>query len=121
MRILAIVCNVLFWAFFCVVVVTDGLQQGADILVSLVTFLMPIFNVLVIRILASPGHGLKLLAFILNILWLGLDGWLIIDRYPSHPAEEGLVEYVAMMALTPLVSGLALYLQMKTPEPVVAN
>ena len=114
MKTLAVLCNVILWAFFCVVIGTDGMPQGADILLALVTFLMPIFNVVVIRILSLAGRNLRLVGFVLNICWLGVVGWLIVERYASHPAEEGLLGYVTLMALTPLVSALTLYLQIRT-------
>jgi hypothetical protein len=121
MKILSVICNVLFWAFFCFVIITDGPPQGAGILLASAIFVMPLFNVLVIRILASPSHNLQLAAIILNILWLGVSGWLIIDKYPAHPAEEGLFEYVTLMTLTPLVSGVALFIRMRKPEPLAAK
>ena len=119
MKILAIVCNVLFWAFICIVFVTDGLPQGADILWSLVPFVAPILNVAVIRFLPSPSRVLKIVALIINIIWLGIAGWLILARYPSHPQEEGLIAYVALFALTPLLSAVVIYLGLREPEAAV--
>lgn len=121
MKTLAVLCNVVFWAFFCMVIITDGMPQGADMILALVTFLMPIFNVVVIRIVSSPGKNLRLVGFVLNLCWLGIVGWLIVERYASHPAEEGLLGYVTMMALTPLVSALALYLQVRAARPMAAT
>ena len=62
MKIVAVICNVVFWGFFCMVMLTDGPPKGADILLSLIPFLMPIFNVLVIRVLSSPSRVVKLVA-----------------------------------------------------------
>ena len=121
MKIVAVICNVVFWGFFCMVMLTDGLPQGADILLSLVLFLMPILNVLVIRLLPSPSRILKLVAFVGNIVWLGLASWLIMDRYPSHPKEEGLIEFVALMALTPVLSAVAIYLSLRASKPVLSE
>jgi hypothetical protein len=109
MKIVAVICNVLFWLFFCMVILTDGFPEGADIPLSLLFFLMPIFNVVVIRVLASPSRVLKLAAFAANIVWLGLTCWLVAAKYPSHPKEEGLIEYIVMAALTPLLSAVAIY------------
>ncbi len=114
MKIVAVVCNVLFWGFFCMVMVTDGPPEGTDIYLSLIPFLIPIFNVVVISVLSSPSRGMKLTALVGNIIWLGLASWMIIERYPSHPKEEGLVAYVALMALTPLISAVTL-LQLHKP------
>jgi hypothetical protein len=117
MKIVAVICNVAFWGFFCMVMLTDGPPKGTDILLSLIPFLMPILNVLVIRVLPSPGRVVKVVALVSNIVWLGLACWLIMDRYPSHPKEEGFIEYVALMALTPLLSAVAIYRNLKVSEP----
>ena len=120
MKIAAVVVNVFFWLLFCTVMVTDGPPTGADILISLVAFVMPILNVLVIRFLPSPGRGMRLVALVANIAWLALICWLIGSRYPSHPQEEGLLLYVAVMALTPVVSAVALYIDLKKEKAAVA-
>lgn len=119
MKIMAIVCNIVFWVSFCVVMATDGLPQGADMLWSLVPFVAPILNLAVIRFLPSPGRVLKILALIINIIWLGIAGWLILTRYPSHPQEEGLIVYVALFALTPLLSAVVIYLGLRAPEAAI--
>jgi hypothetical protein len=72
MKILALIVNLVFWLFFCMVMVTDGPPTGTDILWSLVPFVVPIFNVVVIRILSSPTRAVKLVALASNIVWLGL-------------------------------------------------
>jgi hypothetical protein len=118
MRIVAVVCNVAFWAFLCLVMVTDGPPKGTDILWAVIPFVMLIFNVLVIRVLASPGRVLRIVALVGNVVWCGIAAWMIIARYPSHPAEEGLIEYVALMALTPLVSLVAVGLGLRTAAAV---
>ena len=119
MRIVAVICNVVFLGFFCIVMVTDGPPTGAGILWSLLPFFMPILNVVVIRVLSSPSRVVNLVAFVGNIAWLGLASWLLIDRYPSHPKEEGLIAYVALMALTPLLSAVAMYLRLRASEPAL--
>ena len=119
MKIVAVICNVVFWGFFCLVMLTDGPPKGADILLSVIPFVMPILNVLVIRVLSSPSRVVKLVALVSNIVWLGLACWLIMDRYPSHPKEEGLIEFVALMALTPLLSVVAIYLSFRASEPAL--
>jgi len=104
MKTVAVVCNVIFWLFFCVVMVTDGPPQGMDILYAILPFLMPVLNVVVLRFLPSPGRTINLPALVGNILWLAGACWLIIARYPSHPKEEGLLAYVMLLALTPLLT-----------------
>jgi hypothetical protein len=119
MKIVAVVCNVVFWGFFCMVMVTDGPPRGVDILWSLMPFSMPIFNVVVLRVLPSPSRNVQLVALVSNIVWLGLACWLIIDRYPSHPKEAGLTEFVALGALTPLLSAAAIYRSLRASEPTL--
>ncbi len=109
MNIVAVICNVIFWGFFCMVMITDGPPQGADVFYALLPLVMPVFNVVVLRFLPSPGRTVNLVAIVGNIIWLVLAVWVIIDRYPSHPEEEGLLAYVALLALTPLLSIVALF------------
>ena len=113
MQIAAVICNVIFWGFFCMVMMTDGPPKAADIYWSLLPFLLPILNVVVIRILSSPSRVVQLVTLAGNIIWLGLACWFIMDRYPSHPKEEGLIAYVVLMALTPLLSALAIHLRLR--------
>jgi hypothetical protein len=80
---------------------------------------MPIFNVVVIRILSCPSRVLRIMGSTGNMLWFGLACWIIMERYPSHPAEEGLIEYVVLMALTPLLSAVAIYLHRGASEPAL--
>ena len=117
MKVLVVICNVVNWGFFCMVMVTDGLPRGTDILWSF-TFFLPILNVVVIGVLSSPGRVTKLAALAGNVIWLGLACWLIMERYPSHPREEGLIEYVALMAPTPLLSAVAMYRSLRASTPV---
>ncbi len=96
---------------------TDGPPAGADIFWSWIPFLMPILNVAVIRLLPSPGRLVKLVALVGNIVWLGLGCWLFMYRYPSHPKEEGLIEFVVLTGLTPLLSAVAIYLGLRPSKP----
>lgn len=121
MKTVALICNAVYWIFFLIVILTDGLPKGADILFSSITFLLPIFNMVVIRFLSSPSRAVKLVALASNIVWLGLACWLIIDRYPSHPKEEGLIGYVALMALTPLLSAVAIWWSLRASEPALSK
>ncbi len=109
MKIVAVVCNVVFWGFFLMVMMTDGPPQGAEVLYALLPLVMPVSNVVVLRFLPSPGRTLRLVAMAGNVVWLLLACWVILDRYPSHPEEEGLLAYVALLALTPLVTMVALF------------
>ena len=115
MKILAILINVICWGFVCMVLTTDGPPQRADLLFALLPLVMPVLNVVVLRILRSPGRAVSLVAMAGNILWLAVACWLIIDRYPSHPEEGGLLAYVLILALTPLLSMVALYPGARAP------
>lgn len=57
MKTAAVVCNILFFAFLCVVLVTDGPPtQTAYIVFSLLSLLIPIFSaVVIVRSKASDG------------------------------------------------------------------
>ncbi len=121
MRIVTAICNAVFWGFLCMVIVTDGLPKGTGIIWSLVPFLMPMLNVAVIRVLSFPSRNLKLVALAGNIVWLGLAGWRIAHELPSHPEEEGLLEFVVLLALTPLLSMVAIYASLRASEPVPAK
>ncbi len=121
MKIMTVICNVVFWGFFCMVMLSDGPPKGPDIIWSLVPFLMPIVNVAVISVLSSPSRALKLAALVSNIAWLGLACWRIVQELPSHPKEEGLLEFVVLFALTPLISAVAFYVKLRAREPVPAK
>ncbi len=109
MKIVAVICNVICWSFFCMVMMTDGPPQGADIFWAVFPFVMPVFNVVVLRFLRLPGRAVNLAAMVGNVIWLVIAIWVIAARYPSHPEEEGLLAFVALLALTPLLSIVALY------------
>jgi hypothetical protein len=122
MKTVAVISNVAFWLFFCLVIVTDGPPKGATAIVwSLVPFLIPVFNVAVIQILPSPNRVLKLAALLGNIVWLGLASWRIIQDLPSHPKEEGLLAFVVFFVLTPLLSAVAICVSLKAPQPLAAR
>ena len=101
MKIVIIICNVVFWGFLCLVMLTDGPPRGANIIWSLVFFLMPILNVAVIRVIPSATSVLKSSALVGNIVWLAVASWQIIQELPAHPKEEGLLEFVVLLALPP--------------------
>ncbi len=121
MKIVTVICNVVFWGFLCMVMLTDGLPKGTDIVWSLVLFFVPIVNVAVIRGLSSPSRVLKLVALVANIIWVGLAGWRIIQELPTHPKEEGLFEFVALLALTPMLSAVAIYFSLRASAPAPAK
>ncbi len=121
MKIVTVICNVVFWGFFCMVMLTDGPPKGTDIIWSLVPLLIPLVNVAVIRVLSSPSRVLRHVALVSNVVWLGLAFWRIIQELPSHPKEEGLLAFVVLFALTPLLSMVAIYVSLRASEPVPAK
>lgn len=88
MRTIAVLFNFLFLVFFCLVMLTDGPPRGNAIVLSIVGFLMPIFNMLVIRVLKSPGRSLILAALACNIFWLLVTVWHMAQELPSHPSKK---------------------------------
>ena len=121
MKIVIIICNVVFWGFLCMVMLTDGPPKGTDIIWALVPFLMPMLNVAVIRVVSSPSRVLRRVALVSNIVWLGLACWRIIQELPSHPKEEGLLEFVVLFVPTPLLSAVAIYASLRASEPLSAQ
>ncbi len=121
MKILTVICNVVFWVFFCMIMLTDGLPRGSAVVWSIAPFFMPMVNVAVIRVLSSPSRALKLAALVSNIVWFGLACWRILQELPSHPEEEGLLAFVVLFALTPLLSAASIYFNPGASEPVPAK
>ncbi len=121
MKIATVLCNVVFWGFLCLVMLTDGPPQGTDMVWLLVPFLMPMVNIAVIRVLSSTSRVLKLAALVSNMVWLGLAGWRIVQELPSHPREEGLLEFAMLFALTPLLSAATIYLGLRATQPAPAK
>lgn len=113
MKTLTIACNIVLAAFTALVLATDGAsREPADVLLTVLLFLIPLANVLVItrRGTARPIHGpgIERAAALANILLLGFISWAIVDRYP-HPAEPGFFEYVALLLFTPVSSTVVLF------------
>ena len=134
MKILAIVCNVVMFAFTCMVLATDGVSGEAVYIVFTVWALMtPILSAAVIsRIGVNDGRldlllkrnagerpvksdnalsmrtKMRIAAVICNIIHIGFIGWALADQYP-HPNEEGFVAYVVLTVLTPILSLFVLF------------
>ena len=140
MNLLAVVCNVLLFAFTALVVASDGpASEPAYIVFSLICFLVPILNVVVIsRIGARSGWlgifprrktsqggvgemitpslsaALRTVTIVANLVFLGFIVWALIDQSP-HPEEEGFLPFVLLMILTPIISTGALMLAHARP------
>ena len=130
MRIPAVVCNVVLFAFTCFVLLTDGMSAGVPYLtLTLLLLLVPILSaVVLLRGMMPPGQkahcdpssGSPLArrgtAFC-NLVLIGFSGWAIVDQYP-HPEEGGVIPYAVLVLFTPVITLLALFgsRQGKLPE-----
>ncbi len=133
MKTVAAICNVVWFGFTCLVLVTDGFPKEAGyIFISLLHLLTPLLTLVVLfRSGASDGWlGLrtkrkaleeerkidnpssmstimKIVAIICNLALLGFLCWSLLYQ-PAHPEEEGLVAFVLVSVVTPIVSVLAI-------------
>jgi hypothetical protein len=133
MKIVAVICNVVLFAFTCMVLLTDGLPTQAAYIVFTVWLLLTlIVNVVVIsRIGANDGRlwlqmprttaseqgeaggrrstsaFVRVAVALCNVVLLGFTGWAFVDQYP-HPEEDGFVAFIVLMVLTPILSLAAL-------------
>ncbi len=108
MRITAIICNVVLFAFTCLVIVTDGpARETVYVVFSFLLLVVPILSAVVLWRF-SGSTIMKIATGVGNIVLLGFACWAIISQYP-HPEEEGVVAYTVLVVLTPLLSLAALY------------
>jgi hypothetical protein len=134
MKIVAAICNVIWFGFTCLVLVTDGLPKEAGyIFISLLHLLTPLLTLVVLfRSGASDGWlGLrmkrkafeeqrkidkpssvstftKIVAIICNVALLGFICWALLSQ-PPHPEEEGFVAFVVVSVVTPILSVVVLF------------
>jgi len=134
MKIVAAFCNVVWFGFICLVLVTDGFPKEAGyIFISLLHLLTPLLTLVVIlRSGTSDGWlGLRLkrealeelgkidnpssmstamrfVAIICNIALLGFLCWTLLGQ-PPHPEEEGFVAFVVVSVVTPILSVVVLF------------
>jgi hypothetical protein len=133
MKLIALVCNVVFFLFLCFVIKTDGISGEAFyITFTFLSLLIPVFNVIIIlrsgtndgwfgiHIKKSEEPGklvrwltlsstVKLITVIINLTWMAKTCWIMIKEYP-HPEEEGFVVFVVVMFLTPVITIVAVLL-----------
>ncbi len=133
MRLLAVISNIVLFAFTCLVLATDGLpRETGYIILSLLLLLIPIISLVlifrsgVIAIRPGPrteqetpdllreGEGrsstwtmMKTAAILGNIVMFGFAIWAIVSQYP-HPEEEGVIAYTVVVLMTPVLSLFAL-------------
>jgi len=133
MKVVAAVCNVVWFAFTCLVLVTDGLPKEAGyIFLSLLHLLTPLLTLVVLfrsgasdgwlgrrtkrTALEEPGKvdspssmsiAMSIVAVVCNIALLGFLCWALVSQ-PPHPEEEGFVAFVVISVLTPILSVVAI-------------
>lgn len=98
-KVTTVVFNVLNWVLLSLGMLGDRIFGTGAILLFLFTFSVPILNVLVVGVLKSPGHNLKLTTIALNLLWFGIAGWMTYWSPISQLVSEGLFDGVALVAL----------------------
>jgi hypothetical protein len=134
MKIVAVILNIVLFAFICLVLVTDGLPTKANYIVftfwSLMTLILS--AVVILRHRASNGRPafhvkaktveeqkkidapsatsttMRTVAIICNIVFLVHFCWAFVDQYP-HPEEEGFVVFTVLMVLTPILNLVVLF------------
>jgi hypothetical protein len=136
MKLIVIFCNIFLVVYTCFVLITDGISKEAlYIVLTLLLLLVPVFNLAMIlyystgigwldfRLKRKPldkdarADGLsskiptsKIVTIICNIVLLGFSCWVFIDQFP-HPKEEGLIFFIVIVFLTPILSSIALFLK----------
>ena len=134
MKIVALICNIVLFAFTCFVLLTDGVsREAAYIVFTVLVVLIPILNVVVLfrsgagdgwvglhmerkaleaqpktDAFSSRSIAMERAAAISNIVLLGFVCWALVDQYP-HPEEDGVIAYALLVVLTPILSVVALF------------
>ena len=112
MGTVAITANALLSAFTLLVLVTDGAPTDpVYILYTALVVAIPLLSgYLLVRGLARRdrlGAGRRRTAAIVgNLVLAGASVWAVVDQYP-HPEEEGLVAYLLLLGLTPILNVIA--------------
>lgn len=136
MKIMAIICNIILFGFICLVLVTDGSPRDAIYVVfTLWSLLTLILNLVVITLigvrdgwpglhmkrkfqdeqkkmddLSSMSKVMRFVTIICNIVFIGFACWAFVDQYP-HPEEDGIIAFMVLMVLTPILSLVVLFLR----------
>ena len=119
MKTLAVLCNVVLFAFTGFVFATDGAPTKAVYIIFAPVLLMtPVVTVFVLT-RSAAGDGVRRAAIAFNVLLLAFVCWALVDQYP-HPSEAGFIEYVIAVVLTPLVSAVALLRRTSVHRPGAA-
>ncbi len=117
MKILALILNIALFLFTLFVIVTDGFAtQAAYIVLTLWVLLTLLFNPVA---LFRGGSAVKIPAVICNIIFIGFVIWALVDQYP-HPRESGYIPFVILMFLTPIVTVVALLINLFKQKQALA-
>ena len=134
MRVAAVICNIVLFAFICLVLAVDGLPTEASYIVFTVWALMTLIlsPAVISRRGASDGWlgllmkgkaseqqekvdgpsststTMRTVAIICNVVFLAYFCWAFVDQYP-HPEEEGFIPFAVLMVLTPILNLVALF------------
>jgi hypothetical protein len=125
MKTPAIVCNVVLFAFTCMVMATDGLPTKAAYIVFTVWSLVTLILSPIVISKSDAGKiqdlpqgktplimRMKVPVIVMNMVFIGFHCWAFVDQYP-HPNEEGFAAYVALMLLTPILNLVVLFRSVK--------
>ena len=125
MKIAAVVLNVVFFLFTCLVLVTDGLSKEVPfIVVTALVLAIPVLTVVALlgrRPTEAVPAGSLMTTFAAcgNVVLLAAICWSLVKTYP-HPKEPGFIEYVVLALLIPIVSLIALLLRGRKRQPATA-
>ncbi len=140
MKALAVICNIVLFVFILFVLAVDGAPEELPYIVfTLLALLIPLLTVFAIawsgtgglrrmdanvpgtQQVVSPRKVLAgRIALISNVVLLGFVFWAFVEQYP-HPPEQGLIAFMVLMALTPIISIVVLFRsrQMTAHTPLV--
>ncbi len=116
MKPLMLICNFVLFGFTCLVLAVDGAPEDpAYIALTLLLLIMPAASVFAMvgtggRRAHALAAGAAAAARAIGIVNIGLFILIcvaIVDRYP-HPREQGLLAFVALALLTPILNAFML-------------
>jgi hypothetical protein len=126
MKIAAVVLNVVFFLFSCLVLVTDGLPNEVPfIVVTVLVLAVPVLTVVALlgrrpTDTVPAGNRMTTFAACGNVVLLAAICWSLMKTYP-HPKEPGFIEYVVLAFLIPIVSLIALLVRGRARQPATAR
>ena len=117
MRVVAVVSNIVLFAFTCFVLLTDGVSREVPYLILTVLLLfVPIVSSVVLLRRRAKGDGqdahderpsssthIARVAILFNVLLFGFSCWAIVAQYP-HPKEDGVIAYALIVVLAPILN-----------------